>query len=276
LFPSLPRRLEPRVGHSAGLLLCGGWPHNTGSPDLDIGYQSESGQAQLASNPVTRSAACPCAAHPAAASGPCELALSERLHVVPGNSRPTHAFNKRQARGIRGTQEMHTLTTSSFRIALLALVLVHPLQALGGSRSSEISDWRSFFVPTFGTKVEYPAGIFSVSEGESEIGIGERFSTADGRAILSIYSRANEAGETPSTYLRTNLRIPRSAIEYERVTRSFFAISTVRDGTIYYSRCNFSSNSGSAIHCFDLMYPETEKKAWDDVVTRISRSLRPL
>ena len=101
-------------------------------------------------------------------------------------------------------------------------------------------------------------------------------STADGRAQLSIYSRPNEAGETPSTYLQNKLRYPRSAIQYQRVTRSFFAISTETDGTIYYSRCNFSANAGGAIHCFDLMYPQTEKKAWDGVVTRISRSLRPL
>jgi hypothetical protein len=31
-----------------------------------------------------------------------------------------------------------------------------------------------------------------------------------------------------------------------------------------------------AIHCLDLVYPQAEKRAWDGVVTRISRSLRPL
>jgi hypothetical protein len=41
---------------------------------------------------------------------------------------------------------------------------------------------------------------------------------------------------------------------------------------IYYSRCNFSRSSNT-IHCFDLKYPAHEKRAWDDVVTRISRSL---
>jgi len=171
---------------------------------------------------------------------------------------------------------MHRLTKTLLNLVLLAAFSVHPLQAQSARRGSEILNWKQFYVPNFGTKVDYPAGIFSVSEGKPQIGIGERFTTADGRANLSIYSRANESEETPFTYLRNNLRFPRSAIEYERVTRSFFAISTVVDGTIYYSRCNFSSNSGGAIHCFDLTYPGTEKKAWDVVVTRISRSLRPL
>jgi hypothetical protein len=44
-------------------------------------------------------------------------------------------------------------------------------------------------------------------------------------------------------------------LDYERVTRSFFAISMERDGTVYYSRCNFSRSAGGSIHCFDLVYP---------------------
>ena len=95
-------------------------------------------------------------------------------------------------------------------------------------------------------------------------------------AQLLIYSLPNETRATPARYLRDNLKAPRAALDYQRVTSSFFAISGASGGTIYYSRCNFSSNAGGAVHCFDLKYPEREKRAWDDVVTRISRSLRPL
>jgi hypothetical protein len=66
------------------------------------------------------------------------------------------------------------------------------------------ADWKEYLVPDFGTRVEYPAGIFSVSEGKSEVGVGERLSTADKRASLTIYSRPNQAGETPASYLRQN------------------------------------------------------------------------
>jgi hypothetical protein len=138
------------------------------------------------------------------------------------------------------------------------------------------SDWKEYQVPDFGSRVQYPAAIFSVSEGKSEVGVGERLSTADGRATLTIYSRANETGETPASYLRKNLRMSQSVIQYQRVTPSFFAISAARQGQIYYSRCNFSELRGRSIHCFDLVYPEREKRRWDDIVTRISLSLRPL
>jgi len=137
-------------------------------------------------------------------------------------------------------------------------------------------DWREFVVPDFGTRVEYPAGIFSVSDGKSEVGTGERLSTEDQRASLTIYARVNEAGETPASYLRKNLRMPNSVIQYRRVTPSFFAISTERQGMIYYSRCNFNALRRAAIHCLDLVYPRSEKRAWDAIVTRISLSLRPL
>ena len=135
--------------------------------------------------------------------------------------------------------------------------------------------WQSFEVPEFGTRVQIPAGIF-VPAGKPREGSGQRFERADGRAVLSIYSRPNNMGESPATYLRHNLRVDRSALDYERIARSFFAISLERDGVILYSRCNFSSRARAAIHCFDLTYPQEEKRSWDAVVTRISLSLRPL
>ena len=64
--------------------------------------------------------------------------------------------------------------------------------------------------------------------------------------------------------------------KYTRIARSFFAISSEREGVILYSRCNFSKRGRGAIHCFDLLYPQEEKRSWDAVVTRISLSLRPL
>jgi hypothetical protein len=99
-----------------------------------------------------------------------------------------------------------------------------------------------------------------------------RFERADGRAVLSIYP--NENGETPAAYLKHNLRMERSALDYTRITRSFFAISSEREGVVLYSRCNFSGGGRGAIHCFDLKYPQAEKRSWDPVVTRISLSLR--
>jgi hypothetical protein len=162
-----------------------------------------------------------------------------------------------------------------FKLLFFVAVAVPLSSVICGYAVSALADqnWRTLAVPDFGTRVQYPAGIFSVAEGKPEKGIGERLSTDDGRATLSVYSRPKENGDTPASYLSNYLRTPRTQLDYHRVAASFFAISAVKDDTIYYSRCNFSP---SAIHCFDLVYPAGEKRAWDSIVTRISLSLRPL
>ena len=142
--------------------------------------------------------------------------------------------------------------------------------------ASAQSVWRRFIEPNFGTSVDLPTSIFSVPNGASYRGIGSQFKTKDGRSALAIYSQSNERDETPAVYLKKNFRMQRAALDYERITSSFFAISAVEKGLIFYSRCNFSHRNGGAIHCFDLKYPNSEKRAWDSIVTRISRSLRPL
>jgi hypothetical protein len=137
--------------------------------------------------------------------------------------------------------------------------------------------WQTFQVKEFGTTVDYPATIFSEPAGKAEKGTGQRLNSADGRSTLTIYALENADGDTPASYLRKNLRMPRSAIDYKRVTRSFFAISVERQGTVLYSRCNFASGDGGGmVHCIDLVYPQDVARAWDGIVTRISRSLRPL
>ena len=109
-----------------------------------------------------------------------------------------------------------------------------------------VAHWGMFEERRLGTRVEYPVDVFSISEGASERGIGEHFRTADGRAQLIIYSLPAEAGDTPASFLRKNLVVQLAASDYRRVTASFFAISAHRNGVIYYSRCNFSSNGGGA------------------------------
>ena len=151
-------------------------------------------------------------------------------------------------------------------VGIVVACLVQPAAA---------QEWTTFVEPQLGTRLELPSEVFTVHEGPSIKGIGEEYITSDGRAALAVYSQRNLRRETPRTYLKRNYKMPRRAMDYVRVSRSFFAVSAVNEGTIYYSRCNFSHKSGGTIHCFDLKYPAHEKPAWDDIVTRISRSLEP-
>jgi hypothetical protein len=163
----------------------------------------------------------------------------------------------------------------TFRLLGSAAFLCISILAANAARWDQAAslDWQSFKVPEYGTRVDYPARLF-VPAGKAEKGVGQRFESDDGRAVLSIYARENEEGDTPASYLKKYLR--QQALDYQRITRSFFAISMEREETIFYSRCNFSRSARGSIHCFDLVYPYEEKRAWDPVVTRISLSLRPL
>jgi hypothetical protein len=133
------------------------------------------------------------------------------------------------------------------------------------------SGWR-IFTNHEGTRVEYPAGLFAVDVTGSDTQ-GRVFKTRDGRATLGIFAFRNERKESPARYLRRAFPDDRGGLEYDRVAKNFFAVSGVKDGVILYRRCNFSEDG--LVHCADIRYPASEKRAWDAAVTRISLSLRP-
>jgi hypothetical protein len=78
---------------------------------------------------------------------------------------------------------------------------------------------------------------------------------------------------SPAAFVARNLKVPRAALDYRRVSSKFFALSGVSAGQISYIRCNEGSVR-SVFHCIYLIYPAAEKRAWDPIVTRISLTLR--
>ena len=144
--------------------------------------------------------------------------------------------------------------------------------ALGSSPAAAQHYWQQY-TDERGTRIEYPADLFVRPERAE---IGEAFVTRDGRARIHMYSMPNPKALGPSEFMRSQFPASRSILTYDRVTRNFFAISTRLDGMIVYMRCNFSRAREGSLHCVDIRYPQNEKVAWDNIVTRISRSVRPL
>jgi hypothetical protein len=170
--------------------------------------------------------------------------------------------------------QVHALACmSAFAVAALvaAARAAPPGETAGFARDP---GWRSFVDPDRGTRVAYPAGVFSVDAGAPERGSGQVFRTSDGRARLIIYTLPNEERRSPQSYLKRHLVLSPGALEYTRVTRHFFALSGVRDDEVFYSRCNFPRHRRGDMGCIFLQYPQRETKMWDAIVTRISLSLR--
>ena len=150
------------------------------------------------------------------------------------------------------------------------------LVAAVGSAASPLSAQERWteYTDVRGTRVEYPQHVFSERKGAE--GGGQVFATRDGRARLHMFAMENPKTLSPREFMRSYFPGPRSTLTYDRVAHNFFAISARREGMIVYLRCNFSSARGSTLHCVDIRYPINEKRDWDGIVTRISRSVRPL
>jgi hypothetical protein len=135
------------------------------------------------------------------------------------------------------------------------------------------SGWSRFHDPERRISFQFPAHIFqqdASDEGER----GTVFSTADGRARLRLFGFVNNRNQTPRSHLAGIPEFRAERFHYVRTTPHFYVASAVRDGVILYRRCNFSPRPDHRVGCLQLEYPQSEKRAWDEVVTRISLSLR--
>lgn len=132
---------------------------------------------------------------------------------------------------------------------------------------AQAQGWQRYGLPT-GASLDIPTAIFSSDAGLPSSGSGRRFATADGRADLTVLDEPNPDEQSPGQILaRKN---PPPGIIYRRVTPRFFVVSSIRQGRIWYNRCN---RAPGVMHCVLINYPAAEKRRWDGVVTRISHSL---
>jgi len=157
---------------------------------------------------------------------------------------------------------------NGFGFACVIALGVMPTMALAGD-----TDWQTYVLPKSGAAVLVPVAVFSRDGGTPEDGLGRRLTTDDGRADLTIQAIPNPANDSPGRFLAKMQ--PPSGIVYKRVTPDFFVVSSVRNGKIWYDRCNRSTVSGSGdyMNCVLINYPAAEKRQWDGIVTRISHSL---
>ena len=154
-------------------------------------------------------------------------------------------------------------------LLFLALLSAAQIAHAAVHRLNQPAGWNGFADERYGTRVQYPSR-FAIREGRPVLGPGKRLVTPDRRAEIEIYSLPNGIHATPHSYLAAKMSINRKTLHYKRVTSHFFLLSAARRGKIYYTRCNFSRSSAGPIHCVYLGYPQSEKRAWDDIVTRFS------
>src|SRR6266516_108098 len=144
----------------------------------------------------------------------------------------------------------------------------------GGGTLEGTAQWHRYVDPRLGTSVDLPSNVFSIDSGPVQKGSGRQFQRRDGRARLRVYTLINRDRDRPASYLKKHLAVNARILDYRRVTSRFFVVSGVRRGSVFYSRCNFETKTQGNIGCFFIEYHESETKAWDRIVTRMSLSLR--
>ncbi len=100
----------------------------------------------------------------------------------------------------------------------------------------------------------------------------QRFSGPDSQTFFRVMGVENKENLTPAgvkaKYLRAD--VP-GDIVYERTKRSFLVLSGYRDDGIFYTKVAMSVNQRS-VCILEITYPRKAKRAFDDIVTRMSRS----
>jgi hypothetical protein len=134
------------------------------------------------------------------------------------------------------------------------------------------SGWGRYRDRDAGVAFDFPSHIFAMESAEQSRQ-GTVFTSIDGRSRIRVFGFANDERDTPARYLKRIARPGEANFTYVRTTGRFFVASGTRDGMIFYRRCNFAGGNGQ-VGCLQLDYPRAEKRAFDAVVTRISRSLR--
>ncbi len=170
-------------------------------------------------------------------------------------------------------------SSTMITLARAAACMVPALAATNAAAQTAVQALASphwtVFSEVGGMAVDYPTNIFSVDAGPSPQGTGRRLQTADGRAEFMLYVSANADHESPRSYVRRHLAVPEARLDYTRITDRFFVVSGIEAGRVFYSRCNYPRRSSGPMNCIYLPYPQAETRAWDAIVTRVSRSLRP-
>ncbi len=157
-------------------------------------------------------------------------------------------------------------------LAVVALASTAAAQTSAASTAGLDEPKWNVLSDAFGTRVDYPENIFSIDAGPPPRGTGRALRSADDHAWLAMYVEDNDERHTPASAYFAGAR---DSLDYNRVTNRFFAISGVNEEQTFYSRCNFPDGIKGPMHCIYLVYPKSEERRWDAIVTRISRSLRP-
>ena len=105
--------------------------------------------------------------------------------------------------------------------------------------------------------------------------MGSVFVSRDGNARLLAGALPNADGMSLRDYRSLVLQqsYPGAAIDYAPVRDTWFVLSGIRNGTMFYERVTFTCG-GRRINSWAMLYPVAERRFYDRIVEQVHRSYR--
>jgi hypothetical protein len=146
---------------------------------------------------------------------------------------------------------------------VLSAILTLPAPGLAAT-------WAVYEDETEKCRLDYPSSVFSLGKKDKED--FQRFSGPGKDVYFRVAGLPNDERLSPkqirAEYIRNR---DKGEIVYERTKSDFLVLSGIRDQKIFYSKVAVSPNIQN-ICVLHIVYPQKAKRAFDAIVTRMSRS----
>lgn len=130
--------------------------------------------------------------------------------------------------------------------------------------------WAVYQDDTEKCRLDYASSVFTLGKKDAED--FQRFSGPNKDIYFRVAGLPNDEGlstrEIRAEYIKNR---GKAELVYERTNTDFLVLSGVRDQKIFYSKIAVSPNN-SNICVLHIVYPQKDKRAFDAIVTRMSRS----
>lgn len=136
--------------------------------------------------------------------------------------------------------------------------------------SGNAATWAVYQDDTEKCRLDYASSVFTLGKKDAED--FKRFSGPIKDIYFRVAGLTNDEGLSPreirAEYIKNR---GKTEIVYERTKTDFLVLSGVRDRKIFYSKIAVSPNNEN-ICVLHIVYPQKDKRAFDAIVTRMSRS----
>jgi hypothetical protein len=131
------------------------------------------------------------------------------------------------------------------------------------------TNYETYSNARFDYSISYPSNLLA-PQGEADNGDGQIFS-GDG-AEMRVYGSNMLANETLFKEFNSVMKEYSSGVTYRTYRKSFFVVSALRDGKIFY-RKTIARPNGSFI-TFTIEYDESKRGVYDKAVSKMAKSFK--